>query len=628
MNSLTLNPSQPKASKSLLIAALGVVFGDIGTSPLYTMKEAFGGAHAVEPTPDNILGILSLIFWAICLIITLKYVIFMMRADNKGEGGIMALMSLILQKAKINPRLRLPLMAFGLAGASLFYGDGIITPAISVLSAVEGLKILEPGLEPFIIPIALGVLIGLFGFQRRGTAQVGALFGPIMLVWFGSLASFGLLSLVKAPEVLAAISPAYAIHFFVAHHEHGLFALGAVVLAVTGGEALYADMGHFGRDPIRRAWFFLVLPALLINYFGQGALLLHDSAAGQNPFYLLIPADGLAVMIILATLVTIIASQAIISGAFSLTSQAIQLGFCPRFGIHYTSEEEMGQIYIPWVNWVLMLGVVGLILGFRSSSNLAAAYGIAVTGTMTIDTILAFVVMYSLWKWKPWASVLTAFGFLAVDLAFLSANVTKIPAGGWFPLLIGLAIFLLLITWKHGRDILLEKLREESMPLEKFLESIAENPPVRVPGTAVFMTSSREGIPHALLHNLKHNKVLHETVVLITVLTENLPRVAPEKRREVHRLADGIFRVVLHYGFKETPDIPRVLKSSSRDFHIHIADTTFFLSRETMIPAPIPEMALWRLNLFIGMARNTTSVVNFFRIPPDRVVEIGVQIVL
>jgi KUP system potassium uptake protein len=628
VNSITLNPSQPKANKSLLIAALGVVFGDIGTSPLYTMKEAFGGAHAVAPTPENILGILSLIFWAICLIITLKYIIFMMRADNKGEGGIMALMALILQKARIDPRLRLPLMAFGLVGASLFYGDGIITPAISVLSAVEGLKILEPGLEPFIIPIALGVLIGVFGFQQRGTAQVGALFGPIMLVWFGSLAGFGLSGLAKAPEVLAAISPAHALHFFMAHHGHALLALGAVALAVTGGEALYADMSHFGREPIQKAWFFVALPALLINYFGQGALLLRDPTAVQNPFYLLVPADGLAVMILLAILAAIIASQAVISGTFSLTSQAIQLGFCPRFSIHYTSEDEMGQIYIPWINWVLMLGVVGLVLGFRSSSNLAAAYGIAVTGTMAIDTLLAFVVMYSLWKWKPWASALTALGFLAVDLAFLSANATKIPTGGWFPLLIGLAIFLLLITWKHGRDMLLEKLREESMPLERFLENIAEHPPARVPGTAVFMTSSREGIPHALLHNLKHNKVLHETVVLITVLTENLPRVAPERRREVHRLADGIFRVVLHYGFKETPNIPRVLKSSSRDFHIQTAETTFFLSRETMIPAPIPEMALWRLRLFIGMARNTTSAVNFFRIPPDRVVEIGVQIML
>jgi KUP system potassium uptake protein len=628
MQSATLAPSHSKEQRNLVIAALGVVFGDIGTSPLYTIKECFGEGHGLAPTPENVLGILSLIFWAIFIVISLKYVLLIMRADNKGEGGIMALMSLILQKAQIGEKPRWVLMSLGLAGASLFYGDGIITPAISVLSAVEGLKVMKPDLHPYVIPIALGVLIGLFGVQRRGTATVGALFGPIMLIWFGCLASFGLLSIFQTPEVLEAINPEYAFRFFSAHHWQGFLVLGGVVLAVTGGEALYADMGHFGRDPIRKAWFLMVLPALLLNYFGQGALLIQNPAAIQNPFYLLVPSGGLMFMIVLATLATIIASQAVISGAFSLTSQAIQLGFCPRLGIQYTSEEEMGQIYVPWINWALMFGIVCLVLGFRSSSNLAAAYGIAVTGTMTIDSVLTFVVMLSLWKWSRLAAGAAVAGFLLVDLAFLTANATKITEGGWFPLLIGSVVFILLATWKRGRDLLLEKLRDESLPISEFLAQLEENPPTRVPGTAVFMTSSREGVPPALLHNLRHNKVLHENVVLITVLTENVPRVAPDKRREIYHLGERFLRINLHYGFMEAPNIPRVLKSSSRDFDINLADTTFFLSRETLIPATNPRMALWRLRLFIGMARNTTSVVNFFRIPPDRVVEIGVQVML
>ncbi|HYE37170.1 potassium transporter Kup [Methylocaldum sp.] len=628
MNSATLAPSQSREQRSLVIAALGVVFGDIGTSPLYTIKECFSGAHALEPTPENILGILSLIFWSVLIIISLKYVTFIMKADNKGEGGIMALISLIQQKAAIDNRFRFLLIGLGLIGASLFYGDGMITPAISVLSAVEGLEVFQPELHVYVIPIALAILIGLFAFQRRGTANVGALFGPIMLVWFGSLAIFGTLSLIKTPEVLAAVNPIHAIHFFATHGWPSFLVLGAVVLAVTGGEALYADMGHFGRDPIRKAWFLLVLPSLMLNYFGQGALLIQTPTAVQNPFYLLVPGGALAFMIGLATVATIVASQAVISGAFSLTAQAVQLGFCPRLGIQYTSEDEMGQIYIPWINWALMLGIVGLILGFQSSSNLAAAYGIAVTGTMAIDTILAFVVVYSLWKWNLFVSGLLALGFLTIDLAFLTANATKIFEGGWFPLVIGLAVFTLLTTWKRGRNLLADNLREDSVPVDRFLGEIAENPPVRVAGTAVFMTSNREGIPPALLHNLKHNKVLHETTVLMTVTTENVPRVVPEKRREIRGLGSGFFRINLHYGFMETPNIPRVLKSCSRDFDIDISDTTFFLNRETIIPAPRPRMALWRLKLFIGMSRNTSSAVGFFRIPPDRVVELGVQLML
>jgi KUP system potassium uptake protein len=628
MSSTTFGPLQSKEQKGLVIAALGVVFGDIGTSPLYTLKECFGGSHAVPLTPDNVLGILSLVFWAILIVISLKYVVFIMRADNKGEGGIMALMSLVVQKAQINDSLRAWLLVLGLMGASLFYGDGIITPAISVLSAVEGLQVLKPELETYVIPIALAVLIGLFSFQKGGTAKVGALFGPIMVLWFACLAGFGVHSLARTPEVLAAINPLHALRFFAAHGWHGALTLGAVVLAVTGGEALYADMGHFGRSPIRKAWFMLVLPALLLNYFGQGALLVRDPAAVQNPFYLLVPAGGLAAMICLATLATIIASQAVISGAFSLTSQAIQLSFCPRLAIQYTSEEEMGQIYIPWINWALMLGIIGLVLGFRSSSNLAAAYGIAVTGTMAIDTILAFVVVYSLWKWNPYASGLVALMFLTVDLAFFGANSVKIPEGGWFPLIIGAIVFTLLTTWKRGRDLLSEKLQEEAMPIEEFLANLEENPPRRVSGTAVFLTGNRTGVPFALLHNLKHNKVLHETVVIMTVMTEPVPRVLPEKRREIHKLGDSLFRVNLHYGFMEVPNIPRVLKSSSREFDIDLADTTFFLSRETLIPARTPKMALWRIKLFIGMARNTSSAAGYFRIPTDRVIELGTQVVL
>jgi KUP system potassium uptake protein len=628
MSSVTLAPAEPKEHKNLVIAALGIVFGDIGTSPLYTIKECFSSTYGVQPTLENILGILSLIFWSIMIVISLKYVVFIMRADNKGEGGIMALMSLVLHKANIDPRFKTLLLILGLTGASLFYGDGIITPAISVLSAVEGLEILKPELQSQVIPLSLVILIGLFAIQRQGTTHIGSLFGPIMMIWFGSLATLGTLNLIKAPTALLAVNPVYAIHFFAAHHWHGILALGGVVLAITGGEALYADMGHFGREPIRKAWFFLVLPALLLNYFGQGALLIHSPEAVQNPFYHSVPSNLLVLMIGLATLATIIASQAVISGAFSLSSQAIQLGFCPRLSIQYTSEEEKGQIYIPWVNWAMMLGIIALVLGFRSSSNLAGAYGIAVTGTMTMTTILAFIVSYSIWKWKPVLSVTLGLGFLTIDLAFLGANAIKIFEGGWFPICVGLVIFTLLTAWKRGRDLVLETLRDEAVPIDTFLANLAENPPTRVPGAAVFMTSSREGVPYALLHNLKHNKVLHETVVLLTVLTENVPRVAPEKRREVRRLGEQFFRINLHYGFMETPNIPRVLKSSSRDFDIDLSDTTFFLSRETLIPKVTSKMSLWRLKLFIGMARNTGSAVNFFRIPPDRVIEIGVQLTL
>lgn len=623
-----MKPATTRESKGLMIAALGVVFGDIGTSPLYTLKECFGGEHPIPATQANILGILSLIFWSVLLVISLKYVLFIMRADNKGEGGIMALMSLVVQKARLNHGVKVALLGLGLMGASLFYGDGVITPAISVLSAVEGLEVLKPELHDFIIPIALAVLILLFRTQKHGTSKVGGLFGPIMLVWFLMLAGFGLHSLLETPEVLDATNPMVAVDYFYRNGLHGALILGAVVLSVTGGEALYADMGHFGRTPIRKAWFFIALPALLINYFGQAALLIRDPSAIQNPFYLTVTPGWLSFMIILATLATVIASQAVISGAFSLTAQAIQLGFCPRLEVKHTSEDEMGQIYVPAINKMLLVGVVVLILGLRSSSELAAAYGIAVTGTMAIDTILAFVVFLSLWKWNPLLSGLVALAFLLIDLAFLGANIPKIPSGGWFPLVIGGLVFTLLSTWKRGRSRLQDRLQEMAMPAEEFLQALATNPPVRVPGTAVYMTLSRQGIPLALLNNLRHNKALHETVIIMSVITEPTPRVAPERRRVVHKLGESLFRINLHYGFAETPNIPKTLRSSSREIEIDPSKTFFFMSRETLIAKPSRAMVLWRIKLYIAMARNAGSAARYFQIPLDRVIELGTQVSL
>ncbi len=616
-------------NKGLVIAALGVVFGDIGTSPLYTLKECFGGAHpVVAATTANILGILSLVFWSILIVISLKYVLFIMRADNKGEGGIMALMSLVFQRAQISPRWRYLLLLLGLIGASLFYGDGIITPAISVLSAVEGLEVLKPGLHAYVIPIALAVLLILFKSQQHGTEKVGGLFGPIMIVWFVCLAGFGIRSMLQTPAVLEALNPAAAVHYFVRNGWHGALVLGAVVLSVTGGEALYADMGHFGRSPIRKAWFFVALPALLLNYFGQAALLIRDPSAVHNPFYLTIPPEWLTFMIILATLATVIASQAVISGAFSLTAQAIQLGFCPRFSIKYTSEGEMGQIYIPAINGLLMIGVIGLILTMKSSSNLAAAYGIAVTGTMAIDTILAFVVVLSLWKWNPYPSALVALCFLLIDLAFFGANIPKIPDGGWFPLAIGGLVFILLSTWRRGRTMLQEKLQEQAMPVDEFVALLEQDPPVTVSGTAVYMTTSRRGIPVPLLNNLRHNHVMHDNVIILSVITEPTPRVAPEKRRTVHKLADSVFRINLHYGFAESPNIPKTLRSCSREIDIDPEDTYFFISRETLLAVPSKKMAFWRIRLFITMARNAGSAARYFQIPFNRVVELGTQVMI
>ncbi len=608
---------------------MGVVYGDIGTSPLYAMKETFGGIHAVAPELDNVFGILSLIFWALVIVVSLKYVAFIMRADNKGEGGIMALIALTQRATSTSSRARWLLASLGLFGAALFYGDGMITPAISVLSAVEGLQIAAPALEPYVIPVALAVLVILFLFQRRGTAGVGALFGPVMGLWFATLAVLGIINIVDFPQILAAVNPAYAVEFFLHNKWQGFLALGTVVLAVTGAEALYADMGHFGKKPIQVAWFFLVLPALLLNYFGQGALLIHDPSTARNPFFMMAPSWALYPLIALATAATVIASQAVISGAFSVTRQAIQLGYAPRMEMLHTSDKAAGQIYLPFINWGLLIGIVALVIGFESSSNLAAAYGIAVTGTMAIDTILAFVVVSTLWGWNWTAAVAIMSFFLAIDLAFFGANALKIAHGGWFPLVIAVVVFTILATWKRGREILIARLSAEAMALAPFLTTIAAHPPMRVPGTAVFLTASCEGVPHALLHNLAHNKVLHEKVVFLTIVTEDIPYVPVQDRFEVEPLGNGFSRIIMHFGFKDDPDVPKALaQCEPLGPQFNMLETSFFLSRETLIATRIPGMALWREKLFIGMARNASNAMTFFKIPTNRVIELGAQVEL
>jgi KUP system potassium uptake protein len=619
-----------KRLATLTLAALGIVYGDIGTSPLYSIKEVFGGAHHPVPiTPDNVLGVLSLFFWSLIIVVTVKYVSFIMRANNKGEGGIIALMTLALHKGTPGTWQQKLLVTLGLFGAALFYGDGVITPAISVLSAVEGLEIITPAFKPYILPITLAILVGLFIFQRRGTASVGALFGPVMVLWFAILAVFGALAIVEHPAVLAAVNPLYAFHFLLGNSLLGFFALGAVVLCITGAEALYADMGHFGAKPIQYAWLGYVMPALLINYFGQGALLLADPAALENPFYLLAPEWARYPLVILATVATIIASQAVISGAFSITQQAIQLGYTPRLEIQHTSDKEIGQIYLPAINWLLLISIIALVIEFGTSSNLAAAYGIAVTGTMLITNILAIAVAVRLWDWSPARAVLGALPFICIDLAFFLANSVKIPDGGWFPLIFGLAIFILLTTWKRGRELLGLRLSADAMALKPFIASIVEGGVERVPGTAVFMTPNPDYVPHAMLHSLKHYKALHEQVVVLSVNVFDVPYVPDVDRVEVHRLAGNFSQVIVQYGFKDEPDIPGALAlCAEAGLALDMMDTSFFLGRETLIPKLGSEMAYWRELLFIAMFRNSGSATAFFKIPSNRVVELGAQVVL
>jgi KUP system potassium uptake protein len=557
-------------------------------------------------------------------------VLFITRADNRGEGGIMALTSLALRTRGAGPGLMWLMSILGIFGAGLFYGDAVITPAMSVLSAVEGLEIATPMFKPYVVPITIGVLCALFLLQPRGTASVGALFGPVMMFWFGTLGVLGIYNILRHPDVMAAINPWYAVHFFLENRGHAYLALGAVVLAITGGEALYADMGHFGRRPIKWAWLVYVFPCLYLNYLGQGALILDNPAAVKNPFFLLVPEILLYPMVALATAATVIASQAVISGAFSLTSQAMQLGYCPRIQIRFTSEREKGQIYIPNINWLLLLAVIILVLGFKSSSNLASAYGIAVTLTMMIDTLLAFVVVRALWNWSWLQAGIFLTLFFVVDFAFFSANLVKILDGGWFPLVLGLSVFTLLATWKRGRSLLYEKLQQDSMPLDAFISSLKYGGPLRVPGTGIFMTTRPDGVPRAMLHNLLHNKVLHERVILLNVNIQDIPHVAETERMEVEALSDGFYRVMLNYGFKDDPNIPVALEMCGYKgmAPVEMMETSFFLGRETIVPNRVPAMTLWRQVLFMWMFRNADTATDYFKLPTNRVVELGTQVEL
>jgi KUP system potassium uptake protein len=613
---------------TLTLSALGVVYGDIGTSPLYTLKEVFGGTHHPVPiSGENVLGVLSLVFWSLMIVVSIKYVVFILRANNKGEGGIMALMALVLRGEK-DPTHARTLMLMGLFGAALFYGDGLITPAISVLSAVEGLEVATPAFKPYVIPITLIVLGVLFFVQKRGTGIVGALFGPIMIIWFVTLAVLGVNSIANAPQVLAAINPAHAIRFLATHGALGFFSLGAVVLAVTGAEALYADMGHFGSKPVRLAWTGLVLPALTLNYFGQGAMLIADPATIANPFYLLAPEWALYPLVALSTVATIIASQAVISGAFSITQQAMQLGYAPRMEILHTSSHQIGQIYLPGINRALFVGVVALVLGFGSSTSLAGAYGIAVTGTMAITTVLAFVVARRMWHWSLPVSILLFGAFLVVDMGFFTANIVKIVEGGWFPLAFGLSVFVLMSTWKLGRELLHRRIAADSIPLPDFVQG-ASLDCTTVPGTAVFMTANPDAVPHALLHSMKHYKSLHERVVLLSAVTLDVPHVAAAQRVAVEPINTQFYKVKVFYGFMDDPDLPETLDwCAEQGLRLDMMDTSFFLGRETLIPEVGPDMALWREKLFVAMYRNGGSVASYFSLPPNRVVELGSQIVL
>ena len=621
-----MDPSRKKLS-ALTIGAIGVVFGDIGTSPLYALKESFNPEHGIPLNEGTVLGILSLMFWSLMTLVSVKYLVFMMRADNRGEGGILALTALAQRCFRASSRARWMVTSLGIFGAAMFYGDSIITPAMSVMSAVEGLTLYAPGLEKFVLPITIGILVGLFAIQRHGTAIIGRYFGPTMIAWFAILTVLGIIQIAKNPGVLAAINPYYSFHFLFEYKFAAFITLGAVVLCVTGGEALYADMGHFGKRPIRMAWFWLVWPALLINYFGQGALLLADPAAIKNPFYLMAPEWALLPMIVLASVATVIASQAVISGAFSLTKQAIQLGYLPRFAISHTSEREQGQIYVPFVNWFMLIAIVLLVLGFKNSSNLASAYGIAVTITMLVDTLLLFVVMTRIWRWnKTFAFVLTAI-IVGNDLMFLSACLTKVMDGGWFPLVTGVLMFTVMSTWWRGRQIVRTHSNEGAMPLKLFVDSIAISPPHKVPGTGIFMTSNPEGVPNAMLHNLKHNKVLHERVVILSIVIEDIPFVPKEDYVWIENMNHGFWKITGHYGFKETPDIPKLMSDCRlQSMSFDMMETSFFVNRETLIATPGGGMALWREHLFVWMSHLAAKASDYFHIPSNRVVELGSQV--
>jgi KUP system potassium uptake protein len=627
MQPTTSNAHEPSASLlSLMLGAIGVVYGDLGTSPLYTMKEIFNGNHAVQATPENVLGILSLIFWSIILVISIKYVLFVMRASNRGEGGIMALMALALRHRN-QQRQRNIIITLGLFGTALFYGDGIITPAISVLSAVEGLQIAAPALRAYVLPVTIMVLIALFMFQSYGTNKVGLLFGPIMLVWFITLGLLGGMSVWQNPHVLQALNPTYGVLFFLAHGWHAFIALGAVVLALTGAEALYADMGHFGKRPIQLAWFSMILPVLTLNYFGQGALILREPASIQNPFYLLAPEWAMYPMIGLATAASVIASQAVISGAFSITSQAMQLDYIPLMQRIHTSTQTRGQIYVPAMNHMLFVLVICTVLGFGSSVNLAAAYGLAVTGTMMITTLLAMIVALDSWRWSPlWTGLLVTL-FLIVDSAFLGANLLKIPQGGWFPLVVGAILFFMMFTWRRGRKILADYLQKGSISLTEFIANLTSFPPLaRVHGTAVYMTARYLSIPHALQVNFEHNQALHERIVLLTISTADIPTIPDQERIDIDQMNQGFYRITAHYGFMETPNVPQILSLCKlKNLDINPQSASFFIGRETLIPSNKPDLNPLQEKIFLLMFRNASSPIQYFKVPPERVVELGMQ---
>ncbi|MFZ6747856.1 potassium transporter Kup [Undibacterium sp. Ren11W] len=612
---------------ALTVAAVGIVYGDIGTSPLYTMKEVFSKEHGLPLNEANIFGIVSLILWGLFVIVAIKYVTLILRADNRGEGGIMALTAMALESVGRTSRWHFSLFVLGLFGAALFYGDGVITPAISVLSAIEGLELATPAFTPYVVPITLFVLIALYAVQSKGSASIGKWFGPIMLIWFFLLAAMGLYNIFKLPAILGALNPWHAFHFLMEYRWLAFLALGAVVLAFTGAEALYADMGHFGRRPIRMAWFMIVFPALGLNYLGQGALLIGNPAAVSNPFYQQLGAWSVYPLVILSTIATVIASQATISGTFSMTKQAISLGFLPRMKIIHTSSNEIGQIYIPVVNWLQLVVVVGAVVGFGSSSNLASAYGIAVTGTMLVTSLLTFFVIRYGWKYNPLLCFVATGFFLVIDLAFFSANALKFFHGGWFPVVLGIIMFTVMVTWRRGRELVFDNLKKHAIPLEEFLQSLFVSAPVRVAGTAVFLRGEADGVPHALLHNLSHNKVLHERVVFLTLHNKEIPWVPFSERIKVTDLGNSCYQIDVSYGFKNEPDIPNVLAlCEPHGLLFEPMETSYFISRQTIISTPGSGMARWREGLFVAMSRNARDAADYYQIPSNRVIEVGAQV--
>ncbi|EIL92318.1 MULTISPECIES: potassium transporter Kup [Rhodanobacter] len=641
MNTQADNPAQPSAhgdtahvrgaKSTLILGAIGVVFGDIGTSPLYTMHETFLPEHGLHPRPSTVLGILSLVTWSLIMVVAVKYVSLVMRADNKGEGGIMALMTLAQRASGKSVATRRAVMLMALLGAALFFGDGVITPSITVLSAIEGLQVAAPSLSHYVVPVTVAVLVGLFWLQRHGTAKVGAIFGPVMVVWFLALGVIGVWNIIQAPEVLRALNPWHAVQFFMTHGKTSILALGSVVLCVTGAEALYTDMGHFGRVPIRAAWFFFVMPALLLNYYGQGGLLLVHPETIANPFYHSVPEWALYPMIALATMAAVIASQAVISGAFTVCRQAIQLGFLPRMQVVHTSREAIGQVFLPWINRALMVAVIATVVGFGSSNALAGAYGIAVTGTMAIDTVLVMIVARRMWQWSRLLVIGLGVILLAIDLSYFGANTLKILQGGWFPLVLGLLMFAVMTTWRRGRELVVREIKQGGLALAPFIENMAAHPPLRVPGTAVFLTANLSAVPHALLHNLKHNKVLHERNVLLTVGILETPVAEADERIQLTALSSGsddFYALELRFGFAEDPNIPQALSQCSREgLAFDMMDTTFFLSRESIVADERrPGMALWRDKLFAFMSRNALPATAFFQIPGNRLIELGAQV--